>query len=460
MLEFPSKRWDLLAIGGAGMSAVAKVLNHFGCRVSGTDLHESAELDRLRKAGIAVRVGHTGRVPDDVEAVVYSSAIPQSNPELWCARSRGLRIFHRAEILAHMMTQTTSVGITGTHGKSTTSALVSFVLHELGKKPTCLVGGDIRNIGDNVILGGREYMVAEIDESDQTQELSRPDVAVVTNLEADHLDQYGDFGAVEASFMRFVDGLDRRWLIGRFEDESLNRIIRHIRPPHCYSFGFDSRADFYAADVQMEGFRSRFEVCCRGKRVGGAELNVPGMHNIANAVAGIAALQALGIDAAEVIPMLPLFKGVCRRLEILFERDDLLVVDDYAHHPTEVEASIKSLKLLGRPVTVVFQPHRFSRTQRMADSFAHCFKGADRVWITDIYAADEKPLAQVSSDLILRAVRRGSHPDAERLPKREILNRIESGRLTREVIAFLGAGDIGEIAHAFGKRQAEMPLAK
>ncbi len=458
MLNFPYRKWDFLAIGGVGMSAIAKVMKHFGCQVTGTDLHESQELERLRKFGISIRLGHSGKIPDGTEAVVYSSAIPQNNPELWAARSKGLAIFHRAEMLAHMMNQSTSVGVTGTHGKSTTSALISFLLNALNKKPTCLVGGDIRNAGDNVILGSSDYIVAEIDESDQTQELARPDVAVITNIEADHLDQYGDLAAVEASFVRFVDGLDKRWVIGAKHDEVFKRVAQHVQPPHFYTFGFDSSADFYAENISISGLGSNFDVLFKGNRIRQTKLSIPGKHNVANALAGIAAMHALGMDMGEVLKALPLFKGVRRRLEVLIDEEDLLVVDDYAHHPTEVQASIQSLKMLGRPLTVIFQPHRFSRTVLMAETFGDCFRGADRVWITDIYAADEKPLASVSSQLILEAVRKGSHPDAEKLPRHEIINRIESSRIPQEIIAFFGAGDIGELAYAFGKRKTEMPV--
>ncbi len=455
-----SRRAFFIGIGGVGMSALARVLKHRGLEVLGSDRHESRTTRELTQSGIQVFIGQDQITFGDSDLIIYSSAIRPDQLELKTARDEGRKVHHRAEILSSLLNQArTSVAITGTHGKTTTSSMISFVLSTLGKNPTCLVGGDVLNFGTNAILGGSDLWISEVDESDQTHEFYAPNYAVLTNLEEDHLDHYKDLETLKRSFEKFVQNTRNPGLvIYSADDPVLSKIVESSGKPRL-SFGILGKADFAAESIQLSGYGSEFDLLETGIFVGRFELSVPGLHNISNALASMALLVQLGLDPDEVGSALSKFRGARRRLEIKWESEDLWIVDDYAHHPTEVKASIRALKNSGRRVTVVFQPHRYSRTQHLLHEFAGAFGDADELILTDIYAAGEKNHAHMDVRLIYDEVQRFGHSSVRVVNKQNILADLLGRRDLHGIVAFLGAGDIGEIADEFANRFKDLAQA-
>ncbi len=448
-----SQKAYFIGIGGVGMSALARVLKHRGLRVAGSDARESRTVRALNAEGIQVQIGQNEFRDQDADLFVYSSAIAGENFQLKQARACGKKVFHRAEILASLLNQAkTSVAITGTHGKTTTSSMISFVLTELGRRPTCLVGGDVLNFDTNTLLGDPDLWVSEVDESDQTHELYAPNYAIITNLEEDHMDHYRDRAHLELSFRNFLSNMRNPGLVVYFGgDSGVTRIVQESGKP-AVSFGFTPENDFSAGEISLDGFGSEFDLYEEGFFVTRMKLSVPGRHNIANALAATAVLTQLGVDIEDIQKVLVHFRGARRRLEIKWKSDSLMVIDDYAHHPTEVKASVSALKNLGKHLTVIFQPHRFSRTQYFIKDFAKAFEGADELILTDIYAAGEANRDNVSVCSIYEEILQSEHLPVHMMTKKEIIPYLMRGRGPEGIVAFLGAGDIGEVADEFALR--------
>ena len=462
-----SRRIYLSGIGGVGMSGLAKLLQHRGFEVAGSDRVESRSVRELKSLGISVYVGQKEDFLQPCDLFVYSSAIQKDHPEMIWAQRKNLPILHRAEALASVFNLSeTSVAITGTHGKTTTSSMIAYVLSETGRHPTCLVGGDIANLGTNAILGGNSFFVSEVDESDGSQVCFTPNYSVLTNLEEDHMDHYMDLENLKQSMAQFISNMTNPGLVVySLEDPVLRELVPASGKPHL-SFGWSPQADIYAEKIRLQGFHSEFDLFHGGFFQGRVLLSVPGAHNILNAMGAMAVLLELGLDFDEIAEALFRFRGARRRLEVKLDLDHLMVIDDYAHHPAEVRASLRALKNLGRRLTVVFQPHRFSRTQYLGRDFGKVFKEANEVILTEIYGAGEKNPDNVSSDLIYRAVREENHPDVKMVAKTEVIDYLLA-RNTQdqgEVIAFLGAGDIGDVAEEFSRRVKTLretnPLAR
>lgn len=449
----PGKEVCFLGIGGVGMSALARVLAARGLKVRGYDSKEGGSVQKLRAEGIPVITGHRPVHLSSAEWVVYSSAISKNNPEFKRAEALELSIYHRAEVLAHLMNQAISLAITGTHGKTTCSALASFLLTRAGFEPTCLVGGELLNYGSNVILGRTHLFVAEVDESDRSQLFFTPDFALITNLEADHLDVYHDLTDLKNSFRVFLDQIKKTGkLIYCFDDPNMRELISQDKIQGAVSYGMTAEADYYAHEVSLDGFKSRYVLYHHGKKVDTVELSVPGLHNVLNSLGVIALLGSFGVRLDRFLPFLKEFRGTARRLEVKLDLPNLLVIDDYAHHPTEVRASLRALRGLGRRTTVVFQPHRFSRTLHLAREFSEAFDYADRVVLTDIYGAGEENIRHVKTSSIYDAVKQSGHPNVHMVPRGQIIDFLTENRNPNEIVAFLGAGDIGEIANEFADR--------
>lgn len=449
----PARRAYFIGIGGVGMSALAKVLRHRGFEVAGSDRSENRFVRELKGVGIPVFVGQKEVQVGDRDQIIYSSAIAQDHPEMLAARSKNLPLIHRAEALASLLNQAgTSVGVTGTHGKTTTSAMISFVLSETGRHPTCLVGGDIANLGTNAILGGNEYFVSEIDESDGTQEYYAPHYAVVTNVDEDHMDHYTHLNRLKASIARFLSNLRNPGLLVYYADDSILKEIAPASGKPCLSYGLTPNADVYAERIRLEGFHSEFELFYEGFYAGRVILSVPGVHNILNAMAAVSVLSELGLDLDEVLETLFRFRGARRRLEVKLDLDELMVIDDYAHHPAEVAASLRALARLRKPLTVVFQPHRFSRIRYLGSRFGEAFREAQELILTEIYGAGEANPHNVTSEIIYEAVRQTNHPCVKMVPKASVISYLLSRNSREGIIAFLGAGDIGEVADEFARR--------
>ncbi len=445
------RRVFFVGIGGMGMSALAQALKARGLDVSGSDEKKTKMTQRLTDAGIRIRIGHLADHVERADFIVRSSAISRENPELIRAQELGIPVFHRAEVLSFLMNHAISIAVTGTHGKTTCAAFASFLFRTAGYRPTCLVGGDIRNFNSNVLLGDSHLLIAEVDESDRSQLFYEPDFALLTNLEAEHLDIYKDIADLKQSFREFVYQVKKTGTIVYCSDDPyLSEIIGQAGEGiSAVSYGFNPSAVYSAKDLILNGFSSVYTLLENGKAVGEVNLNIPGRHNILNSLGVIALAKKFGIEDEKIMPNLAGFLGASRRLEIKLKRNDLVVIDDYAHHPTEVRASLEAIRELGMFTTAVFQPHRYSRTMSLAKEFSTAFRYADRVLITDIYGAGENNPNHVENNLIYQAVKSIGHPDVQMIAKSDLVEYLIRNRTDREVVAFLGAGDISEVAEEF-----------
>lgn len=449
-----------VGIGGVGMSGLAQVLNHQGYEVCGSDSAESNQTRALRKAGIQVFSEIAPTVVAKCDLLIYSSAIAFHHPELEAARQHGLKIYHRAQILSSLLNQAhTAIGVTGTHGKTTTSSMISFVLCELRKNPTCLIGGDLLNFQSNAVLGSPDLWVAEVDESDKTHELYALNYAVITNLEQDHIENYHTCEDLKLSFERFLAGLGDPGLIVYSGDDALSaEVMKSTNKPRV-SFGFSSEFDYSADNLTMTPFGIEFDLSEVGFYVTRVKLSIPGKHNVANALACIAVLTQLGLDVYEVCRALTGFRGARRRLELKADYGNCLVIDDYAHHPTEVLASLRALRSIAKRVTMVFQPHRYTRTAFFFKEFAQALQDADEVILTDIYPAGEKNPGNVDSRMIYDEMVRLGHGHVTVVAKDKILHVLDGMRELGGVIAFVGAGNIGGVADEFASRLKDLATA-
>jgi UDP-N-acetylmuramate--alanine ligase len=455
-----SRHAYLIGIGGVGMSALARVLKHRGFKVSGSDSKESRTTRDLGRAGIQVAIGQTHVNFHGADLIIYSSAIRAEHMELRAARIAGKKVHHRAEILSCLLNQArTSVAVTGTHGKTTTSSMISFILSELGKNPTCLVGGDVLNLNTNTVLGDSNLWVSEVDESDRTHEMYAPNYAIVTNLEVDHVDNYKGMDDLKDSFRKFFENTrDPGVIIYSCDDKVLTALVEESGKPKI-SFGFSGDADFSAQNIKFNDFGAEFDLFEAGFFTNRFKLSIPGMHNISNALAALTVLSQLGIDPETVGPVLSRFKGAKRRLEIKWESQGHVVIDDYAHHPTEVMASLRALKAVGKRVTVVFQPHRFSRSLYFSREFGLAFRDADEVILTDIYGAGEENPDNISVRCIYQEVVASGHEGVRMLPKSQILEYLANRPDPAGIVAFVGAGDIGELADELANRYKNFTTA-
>ena len=440
----------LIGIGGSGMSGLARVLKYMGFSVSGSDKKKTSITEALEKSNIPVYVGQKISNVGDSELIVYSSAINNKHIEIKNAKKLNKKLYHRAQILASLLNHAkTSVAITGTHGKTTTSAILSFALTRIGANPTCIVGSEMLNFKTNVVEGGGNYWVCEVDESDSSHEFYAPNYSIITNLEPEHLDHYQNIEGLENSFKRFLDHAKNPGLVVyQGDDEFLKKLVKKSKRPNV-SFGFSISCDFSAQNISLKPFESEFDIFEAGFFIKRMKLNLPGKHNISNALSAICVLIYLGFDLEEIEKALSGFSGTRRRLEVKWQSREFTIVDDYAHHPTEVEAAIKTLRGMGKHVVAVFQPHRYSRTKHLYREFAHVFDDADKVILTDIYSAGEKKSSGVDVNLIFNEVCKSGHKNVSILKKEKIVSSLSSYSERNSVIAFIGAGDIGEIADEF-----------
>jgi UDP-N-acetylmuramate--alanine ligase len=436
----------VVGIGGAGMSAIATVLARMGHRVSGSDLKESRPLARLRLLGVDAQVGHRPEhIVDDLDAVIVSTAIPATNPEVRAAQSRGVPILRRAEALRALVATRRGIAVAGSHGKTTTSSMLALVLRAAGLRPSFIIGGELNEVGSNAAYDDGEWFVVEADESDGTFLELAPESAIVTNVEPDHLDHYGGFDALVAAFERFVAGLSGVRLVCADDPEA--RRLTGARDG-VLTYGWADDADYRVADYEGRRDGSRFSLLRDGASVGVLELPVPGRHNALNAAGAAALALELGVPFTVVGEALRGFGGVARRFQFRGEVDGVTIVDDYAHLPGEVAAMVRAAREGGWPrVIVVFQPHRYSRTDRLWRDFADAFHEADALVLTDVYSAGEAPRPGVSGRLILRAVL-DAHPalPVAYLPRHADVVRhgLELAR-PGDLVLTLGAGDLTTI---------------
>lgn len=438
------------------MSALARALLDLGYSVSGSDTKESSITEKLRRDGATVYKGHNAANVDGAGLVVYSTAIPGDNQELMAAKEKGLLLWHRSELLAHFINGRYGVAVAGAHGKTTTTSMIASVLTKGNLDPTAFIGGVLTDFGGNARIGKSEIVVAEADESDNTFLRYRPEMAVVTNVEPDHLEHYqGDFNLLLAAYRQFLDNVKAEGKAVLFADDPY---LKDMHPTHVkkvITFGLQN-GDWRAADIQPDGWGSRFTLHGPDGVKENMTLGVPGIHNVQNALATIAVARELGVAFDAILEGLSAFQGADRRFQFLFEGDGILVVDDYAHHPTEVRATLHAARSNNpKRIIAIFQPHRFSRTKWFLDDFAASFDGADKVFLHRIYAASEVPLAGVSSaELAARMRSRGVDvaqcDNADHIME-QVLHMAQSG----DLILTMGAGDVTEMGHTLAARLRE-----
>jgi UDP-N-acetylmuramate--alanine ligase len=444
MLTRERHRIHLIGVAGSGMSGIAALLLELGHDVSGSDKVKSWEVDRLQRLGLRFQAEHRAEDAADAEIVIYSSAIRETNPIRQAAAISGQHVLRRAEALAAIMSGKRGIVIAGMHGKTTTSAMAAHVLREGGLHPSHYVGAEIPLLGSNAHWDGRgEYFVAEGDESDGTLRFFKPEHALILNVEEEHLDFYADLAAIEAVFCQLLEQTSGSAFYCADDAHSLRICASHANP---VSFGFAEKADYRGTDVDLRDFTSVFSVLRGGEKLGEAVLNVPGRHNVSNALGVIALASELGIPFEKTATSLAKFQHARRRFEIKYQSDRFLLFDDYAHHPTEISATLATARAAGRKrVLTMFQPHRYSRTKALRAEFGRAFDHADRVVVTDIYAASEKPLPGITGQTIADEIAAHGHRGVSYQPRldrlhRELGNMIAAG----DLILSLGAGNIHE----------------
>ena len=434
----------IVGIGGAGMSAIAAVLAAMGHRVSGSDLKDSATLARLRALGVAVQIGHDGANLGAARYLSISSAIAPSNPEVLAARERQIPVLTRAQLLAAITALRSTIAISGTHGKTTTSSMLALILAEGGLSPSFIVGGELNEIGSNAAWGSGEWLVVEADESDGTFLRLESQYSLVTSVEADHLDHYGSMESLSEAFAIFLADAQRRSFVCADD-----RLASSLAPWDAITYGFSEAAQLKIVDFRGGRSDIAFGIEREGVELGRFVLPVPGAHNALNAAAAIAVSSTLGVGIPAQQAALARFAGVARRFQFRGERNEISFVDDYAHLPGEVTAALAAARLGGfSRIVCVFQPHRYSRIANIAPLFADAFLGADVVVLTDIYPAGEAPRPGVSSKLVLDAVLR-QHPETNLsyLAGRPELVEFLKGELRAgDLCLSLGAGDLTTLA--------------
>ncbi len=437
------KELFFVGIGGSGMSGIAEILHNLGYKISGSDIKESEVTRRLEEMGVRISYGHS---PDNIgtaNVVVISSAVGSDNPEVIEAKNRGIAVIKRAEMLGELMRLKFSLGIAGTHGKTTTTSMLGNVLHDAGLDPTVIVGGIVAGKGTGASLGSGDYMVAEADEYDKSFLKMFPSLAVVTNIEEDHLECYDGVEDLENSFVQYMNRVPFYGVVVyNADDARLQRLVDGVVRP-AVSFGFSETADYRAVNYEMIEGGSRFTVFKREEKLGEIVLHVPGKHNASNALAAIAAAAELEIPFEKIADSLLHFRGVGRRFEFKGMVDDIMVVDDFAHHPTEIKAAIDTAKTYGKRIIVVFQPHLFTRTQMFFKEFAEILHGVHKVFVTDIQPAREQPIAGVHASMISDYASARGYDNIEYLgPKEKAVDAVAEIARPGDMVMTIGAGSI------------------
>jgi UDP-N-acetylmuramate--alanine ligase len=450
-----------IGIGGIGMSGIAEVLHNLGHRVQGSDQADSANVQRLRDKGIEVFVGHKAENLGDAEVVVVSTAIKKDNPELIAAREKLLPVVRRAEMLAELMRFRNAIAIGGTHGKTTTTSLVATLLEAGGLDPTVINGGIINAYGTNARMGEGEWMVVEADESDGTFLKLPADVAVITNIDPEHLDHYGNFDAVRAAFRQFVENVPFYGFgVMCLDHPEVQALVGRIEDRKVITYGENPQADVRFMNVRIDGPRSIFDVEIRRRRTGqvikldNLVMPMPGRHNISNATAAIAVANRLGMSSEDIARGLASFGGVKRRFTLTGEWNGVQIFDDYGHHPVEIKAVLRAAReaCKGR-VIAVHQPHRYTRLASLFEEFAACFNDADSIFLAPVYAAGEEPIEGVDAEALVSRIKSGGHRDARFLASPELLpEMVAEIAKPGDFVVLLGAGSITYWAAALPKQ--------
>jgi UDP-N-acetylmuramate--alanine ligase len=443
-----TRRVHFVGIGGIGMSGIAELLANLGYAVSGSDEKRSSVTDRLETLGIRVTYGHDASHVGDADVVVISAAVRPTNPEVGEAISRQIPVIPRAEMLAELMRLRFAIAVAGAHGKTTTTSMIALVVERAGLDPTAVIGGRLKAFGSNARLGAGELMVVEADESDRSFLKLFPSIAVITNIDREHLENYGGFDDLQQAFVDFANKVPfYGGVVACLDDPNLAAIVpRMTRRVTTYGLGARS-ANVTATEVELGPMSAKATVVKAGLKLGRIELSVPGLHNLQNALATVTVGLELGLPFERIASGLAEFRGAERRFEIRGEPNGILVVDDYGHHPTEIAAVLAAARQLNRRVIVAFQPHRYTRTAALLDDFGPALAQADHVVLTDIYSAGEDPIPGATLDALAAAVRRDVvAPVDVALRLDEVIPIVKRIARSGDVVITLGAGSIGTLA--------------
>ena len=444
------KRVHFVGIGGYGMSAIARVLLDLGYQVSGSDVAENALVKNLMERGAEVSIGHSAEHVHGADIVVYSSSISPDNVERVAAKEQGIEVLHRSQMLARLLNDKKGIAVAGAHGKTTTSSMVAQTLELCGVDPTYIIGGEIVALKGNAKAGRSDYVVAEADESDGSFLEYYPHLAVVTNIEADHLENYGgDFENLKKAYRSFLNQVRPDGAAVLFWDDGYVREMADDVNGRIITYAIERDADYRAVNIRENLRQIQFTVV-RGEEVlGDVLLNIPGRHNVANALAAVIVCLEAGVPFEQIVKALFCFQGAKRRFQVIGEEQDILIVDDYAHHPTEIQATLKGAKALDRRMVVVFQPQRYSRTHLLMNEFSQAFYDADEVIINTIYAPPgEQPIPGVTAERLAELIKQNSNANTRFLAtKEEVVEYLVQHLKPNDLVMTMGAGDIWRVAH-------------
>jgi len=445
------KNIHFVGIGGIGMSGMAEILLNQGFTISGSDKTLTEITERLADLGMKIYEGHKASNVEEVDVLVYSSAVTEDNPEVTEARSRKIPVIKRAEMLAECMRMKYGIGIAGTHGKTTTTSMVGLVLTEGNIDPTIIVGGKLSGLGGtNARLGNGEYIVVEADEFDRTFLRLTPTIAAITTLEKEHLDTYKDLDDIKAAFIEFANKVPFYGFVVLCLDEpALQEIIPQINKK-VYTYGLTAQADLRAVNVQHEGYKTRYTVKYHGEELGRIELKIPGVHNVKNSLVAVCIGLELGLPFETIKTALEKFSGVYRRFEVKYD-NEIMVVDDYAHHPTETSATLDGIRAgWDRRLIAVFQPHLYSRTRDFYEEFGRSFLNTDIFICTDVYPARETPIEGITGEKIAEAAKKFGHKNVVYLAdKTKVPEYLQEITKPGDIIVTMGAGDIWKFGEKF-----------
>ncbi len=446
------KRIHFVGIGGIGMSGIAELLLNIGYEISGSDIGQSSTVKRLKDLGATITIGHSAENVEGAGVVVTSSAIKSDNPEVLRAKEINIPVIPRAEMLAELMRLRYGIAVAGSHGKTTTTSMTAAVLSYGKLDPTIVVGGKVKTMGTNARLGSGDFMVVEADESDGSFLKLSPVISVLTNIDEEHMDYYKNMDELENTFMAFLDKIPFYGLSVLCIDCPRIKELSNNFKKRFITYGFDKEAELRAQDVKISGFETKFDVYLNGADLGSVTLHVPGRHNAQNALAAIAIGMELGMSFEDTSKGLSEFRGIDRRLQIKGKQRGITVIDDYAHHPSEIEVTLSAIKEShdGR-VVVIFQPHRYSRTKLLFNEFARVLVDTDMLYIMDIYAASEDPIEGVSSELLCQSVIDKGGKNVRYLNGEDMLSTVLDDLKQNDIVLTLGAGNIW----AFGEKIVE-----
>ncbi len=445
------KKCFLVGIGGAGMSAIARVLHGMGLAVSGSDIKESRYTSALKNEGIKIYIGHSKKNIKDSDAVIYSTAIPENNLEIKAAKGKKIPLFSRSDILAWILNSRKAIAISGTHGKTTTTSMISLIFRGLGMDPIIMVGGELNELGSNARYGKGDYVIAEACESDGSFLKYKPSVSVVTNIEEDHFDFYKNLDEIKQSFVKFIENTRPGGLVVLNGDEiNLNDLLRTDNKRIIY-YGISNKNQIYAKNIKFSNFTSSYDLVARSGRELRkikVKLNVPGIHNIKNSLASFAVCYGMNMDLQKAADILKVFTGVKRRFEKRGEKKGAVIFDDYAHHPSEVKATLEAAaEKKNRRIITVFQPHRYSRLANMKNKFNSCFNASDLLIVTDVYGSGEQPIPGITGKILVdNIIDSGFKNKIVYIPKlQDVTEYLELNMKQNDMILLMGAGDITRV---------------